>query len=155
MLEDGNEKLLKRYEMIAPLLNDKLDAFERRRLRVQILEAYGISARSLRRYIHTYKGHQKFCSAKPLPMVAPDFFPVPGVQGPIRRRTFGQRRPARRPGESNRRSGESAAGTAVKERPPDHRNTRGRKNRETWGSEPHQLESASDTARVRCIATEG
>jgi len=66
-----------RFEMIAPLLNDKLDAFERRRLRAQILEAYGISARSLRRYIHTYKGHQKFCSAKPLPMVAPDFFPVP------------------------------------------------------------------------------
>jgi transposase InsO family protein len=55
MGKGGNEKLLKRYEMIAPLLNEGIDAFERRRLRAQIQEANGISARSLRRYIQTYK----------------------------------------------------------------------------------------------------
>ena len=50
-----SEKLLKRYEMIAPLLNEALDEFERRRQRARIMETYGISARSLRRYIQTYK----------------------------------------------------------------------------------------------------
>jgi len=49
------EKLLKRYEMIAPLLNEGLDAFERRRLRARILESSGISERTIRRYIKTYK----------------------------------------------------------------------------------------------------
>jgi len=53
--EDSNEKLLKRFEIIAPLLNENLDAFERRRLRAKILESSGISARSLRRYIQAYK----------------------------------------------------------------------------------------------------
>jgi hypothetical protein len=52
---DRSEKLLKRYEMIAPLLNEGIDTFERRRLRAQILESSGMSARTLRRYIQTYK----------------------------------------------------------------------------------------------------
>ena len=51
----SNDKLLKRFEMIAPLLNVDLDAFERRRLRAQILEKGDISARTLRRYIQSYK----------------------------------------------------------------------------------------------------
>ena len=49
------EKLLKRYKTIAPLLNENLDRFEQRRLRAQILESSGLSARSLRRYIQVYK----------------------------------------------------------------------------------------------------
>jgi len=52
---DGNEKLLKRYERIAPLLNVDLDASERRRLRASILESSGLSERSLRRHIQAYK----------------------------------------------------------------------------------------------------
>ena len=65
MEKHGNDKLLKRYELIAPLLNDNLDAFERRRLRAQIIESSGISARSLRRYIQTYKerGHKGLADA--------------------------------------------------------------------------------------------
>jgi transposase InsO family protein len=55
MAEYGNEKLLQRFEMIAPLLNEDLDAFERRRLRAKILEASGMSERSLRRYIQMYR----------------------------------------------------------------------------------------------------
>jgi len=53
--KDAEEKLLKRYEMIAPLLNDSLDEFDRRRLRAKIMESNGISARSLRRYIQAYR----------------------------------------------------------------------------------------------------
>jgi transposase InsO family protein len=41
--------------MIAPLLNEHIDAFERRRLRAQILESSGLSGRSLRRYIQSYR----------------------------------------------------------------------------------------------------
>jgi transposase InsO family protein len=41
--------------MIAPLLNEQIDSFERRRLRAQILESSGISERSLRRYVQFYK----------------------------------------------------------------------------------------------------
>jgi transposase InsO family protein len=50
-----NEKLLKRAEMVIPLLNENIDAFERRRLRAHILESSGLSERSLRRYIQAYK----------------------------------------------------------------------------------------------------
>ena len=50
-----DDKLVKRFEMIAPLLNENIDAFELRRLRAQILESSGISERSLRRYIQNYK----------------------------------------------------------------------------------------------------
>jgi len=52
---ESNEKLLKRYETIAPLLNENLDRFERGRLRARILESSGISERSLRRHIQIYK----------------------------------------------------------------------------------------------------
>ena len=52
---DNNDKLLRRYEMIAPLLNENLDAFERRRLYAQIIESSGKSGRTLRRYIKNYK----------------------------------------------------------------------------------------------------
>ena len=55
MAKETNEMLLKRYEMIAPLLNENIDNFERRRWRAQILVSSGISARSLRRYMQTYK----------------------------------------------------------------------------------------------------
>jgi transposase InsO family protein len=55
MEENDHNKLMRRYEMIAPLLNENIDAFERRRLRAQILESSGISERSLRRYIQNYK----------------------------------------------------------------------------------------------------
>ena len=55
MGERGIEKLLKRYETFAPLLNENLDAFERRRLRAQILESSGLSERQLRRHIQRYK----------------------------------------------------------------------------------------------------
>ena len=50
-----DDKLLQRYEMIAPLLNENIDKFERRRLRAQILETCGKSDRSLRRYVKDYK----------------------------------------------------------------------------------------------------
>ena len=55
MLEHDSGKLIRRYEMIAPLLNDGLDRFERRRLRAKILESSGMSERSLRRYIQNYR----------------------------------------------------------------------------------------------------
>ena len=55
MGELGKDKLIRRFEMIAPLLNEGLDAFERRRLRARILESSGMSERTLRRYIRTYK----------------------------------------------------------------------------------------------------
>ena len=55
MGKKGDEKLIQRFELIAPLLNEELDSFERRRLRAKILETGGISERSLRRYIQTYK----------------------------------------------------------------------------------------------------
>ena len=51
----GNEKLIKRFELIAPLLNENIDPFERRRLRAKILESGEISERNLRRYIQNYK----------------------------------------------------------------------------------------------------
>jgi transposase InsO family protein len=52
---DRNEKRIQRFETIAPLLNENIDAFERRRLRAQILESSGLSERSLRRYIQAYR----------------------------------------------------------------------------------------------------
>jgi len=55
MAENGNDKLIKRYEMIAPLLNENIDAFERRRLRAQILESSGLSERQLRRHVQHYR----------------------------------------------------------------------------------------------------
>lgn len=55
MGNDRDEKLVKRFEMIAPLLHENIDAFERRRLRAQILESSGLSERSLRRYVQAYR----------------------------------------------------------------------------------------------------
>ena len=55
MGENGSDKLIKRFEMIAPLLNENIDAFERRRLRAQILETSGKSERTIRRYVQNYK----------------------------------------------------------------------------------------------------
>jgi len=55
MVESNSDKLIRRFEMIAPLLNEDLDAFERRRLRARILESSGLSERTLRRNIQHYK----------------------------------------------------------------------------------------------------
>ena len=55
MEEHSINKLIRRFEMIAPLLNENIDKFERRRLRAQILESGGISERSLRRHIQHFK----------------------------------------------------------------------------------------------------
>ena len=55
MAGDRTEKALKRYAMVVRLLDDGLDAFERRRQSAQIMEEYGISGRSLRRYVQFYK----------------------------------------------------------------------------------------------------
>jgi len=55
MAKNNDEKLIKRFEMIAPLLNDGIDKFERKRLRAQILESSGLSDRTLRHHIQMYK----------------------------------------------------------------------------------------------------
>jgi transposase InsO family protein len=52
---NGSDKLIKKFEMIVPLLDENIDAFERRRRRAQILETSGKSERSLRRYVQKYK----------------------------------------------------------------------------------------------------
>jgi len=44
-----------RFEMIAPLLSDGLCAAETRRLRLEIMESYGIAERTLRRYVQLYR----------------------------------------------------------------------------------------------------
>jgi len=44
-----------RFEMIAPLLDDGLCAAEKRRRRLEILEKHGISERTLRRYLESYR----------------------------------------------------------------------------------------------------
>jgi transposase InsO family protein len=48
-------KLIQRFEIIAPLLNESLDAFERKRLRARILESSGMSERTLRRHLQHYR----------------------------------------------------------------------------------------------------
>jgi transposase InsO family protein len=53
--ENISDKRVKRFELIAPLLNGDIDSFERRRLRAQILESSGISERTLRRYLQIYR----------------------------------------------------------------------------------------------------
>ena len=55
MAENGSNKIIERFTEIAPLLNENIDAFERRRLRAQILESTGLSERQLRRHIQNYK----------------------------------------------------------------------------------------------------
>ena len=44
-----------RFEMIAPLLSDGLCAAEKRRIRMGIMETHGISERTLRRYLESYR----------------------------------------------------------------------------------------------------
>jgi transposase InsO family protein len=51
----SSDKIIERFEMFAPLLNEDIDAFERRRLRAQILETSGLSDRQLRRHIQRYR----------------------------------------------------------------------------------------------------
>jgi len=46
-----------RFEMIGPLLNDGLCAAEKRRFRQEILEKHGISERTLRRWLESYRKH--------------------------------------------------------------------------------------------------
>ncbi|MCX7748376.1 MAG: DDE-type integrase/transposase/recombinase, partial [Clostridia bacterium] len=49
------EAALKRHEMIAPLLVPGLDESEKRRIRREILDREGISERTLRRYVASYR----------------------------------------------------------------------------------------------------
>lgn len=46
---------VERFEMIAPLLADGLCAAEKRRFRLEIMEKHGISERTLRRYMESYR----------------------------------------------------------------------------------------------------
>lgn len=50
-----DEEALKRYQMIAPLLDESLDEGKRRWLREKIAERYGVSKRSLYRYEGKYR----------------------------------------------------------------------------------------------------
>jgi len=49
------ETSTKRFEMIAPLLTGDLCAAEARRVRQEIIEKHGISERTLRRYVESYR----------------------------------------------------------------------------------------------------
>jgi transposase InsO family protein len=51
----GSDELIKKFEMIVPMLDENIDAFERRRRRAQILETSGKSERTIRRYVQNYK----------------------------------------------------------------------------------------------------
>lgn len=50
-----DEEALRRYQMIAPLLDEDLDEGKRRQLREETAEKYGISKRSLYRYEAKYR----------------------------------------------------------------------------------------------------
>ena len=50
-----DEEALKRYQMIAPLLDESLDEGKRRQLREEIAERYGVSKRSIYRYEEKYR----------------------------------------------------------------------------------------------------
>ena len=50
-----DEEALKRYQMIAPLLDEELDEAKKRQLREEIAEKNGISKRSLYRYEAKYR----------------------------------------------------------------------------------------------------
>lgn len=60
-----DEEALKRYQMIAPLLDEDLDEAKRRQLRVEIAEKYEISTRSLYRYEAKYK-EEAFNGLRPM-----------------------------------------------------------------------------------------
>ena len=50
-----DEEALKRYQMIAPLLDESLDEGKRRQLREEIAERYDVSKRSIYRYEEKYR----------------------------------------------------------------------------------------------------
>ncbi|MBW6065486.1 helix-turn-helix domain-containing protein, partial [Planococcus sp. CP5-4] len=51
----AEELATQRFQLIAPLLNEKLDPQELRKLREQICEKNGLSERTLRRYVALFK----------------------------------------------------------------------------------------------------
>ena len=50
-LESG----LKKFEIIAPLLSDGLEAAQKRRLNCEIMERHRVASRTLRRYVQQYR----------------------------------------------------------------------------------------------------
>ena len=60
-----DEEALKRYQMIAPLLDEDLDDAKRRQLREEIAEKYQISKRSLYRYEAKYR-EESFNGPRPM-----------------------------------------------------------------------------------------
>ena len=60
-----DEEALKRYQMIAPLLDEDLDVAKRRQLREEIAEKNGISKRSLYRYEAKYR-EEAFGGLRPM-----------------------------------------------------------------------------------------
>ena len=60
-----DEEALKRYQMIAPLLDEDLDEAKKRQLREEIAEKYEISKRSLYRYEAKYR-EEAFNGLRPM-----------------------------------------------------------------------------------------
>lgn len=60
-----DEEALRRYQMIAPLLDEDLDEGKRRQLREETAEKYGISKRSLYRYEAKYR-EEAFDGLRPM-----------------------------------------------------------------------------------------
>ena len=60
-----DEEALKRYQMIAPLLDEDLDEAKRRQLREEIATRYEISKRSLYRYEAKYR-EDAFSGLRPM-----------------------------------------------------------------------------------------
>lgn len=60
-----DEEALKRYQMIAPLLDESLDEGKRRQLREEIAERYDVSKRSIYRYEEKYR-EGAFDSLRPM-----------------------------------------------------------------------------------------
>ena len=60
-----DEEALRRYQMIAPLLDEDLDEAKRRQLREEIAAKYGISKRSLYRYEAKYR-EESFTGLRPM-----------------------------------------------------------------------------------------
>lgn len=60
-----DEEALRRYQMIAPLLDEDLDEAKRRQLREEIAEKYEISKRSLYRYEAKYR-EDAFSGIRPM-----------------------------------------------------------------------------------------
>jgi transposase InsO family protein len=63
-MKESEEKGVKRYEMIAPLMQAGLGAADKRRRRAEIMERHSLSERTLRRYISAYK-KQGFAGLRP------------------------------------------------------------------------------------------